>query len=114
MVPILILIPVASDLSLIPIPVFPKKTLIPILIPIPASCDPDSNKPGFDSDSDFCVLVSFWICWKQKLECNISLILFFSQHKKNLLFTTQMLPLASLPQQANNKLTNFNHWVGVA
>ena len=30
----------------------------------------------------YCVLLSFWICWKQKLECNLSLILFFSQHKK--------------------------------
>ena len=56
MIPIPIPIPVASDSILIP--VFPKKTLIPILIPIPASRDPDSNsnKPGFDSDSDLGII----------------------------------------------------------
>ena len=58
MIPIPIPIPVASDSILILIPVFPKKTLIPILIPGPASRDPDSNsnKPGFDSNSDFGII----------------------------------------------------------
>ena len=34
---------------------------IPILIPIPALCDSDSNKPGFDSDADS----RFWFRFHQ-------------------------------------------------